>query len=636
MTLQLGDLAPDVFQPISSFISGFDLCRLWLCGDKRLCQLISNSVREFRLVYVYFDHVKWPRFISYLPLLRKLYIHANTRCYMLNVDLTTIPKGVESVELLFTNAIVELMPINQKGVLQSDLSPTGLSLLDLRKLLPNLQLISWSQTIRHAPLVTKHCLSVLPQTLRTLHLNGLAELHPSDIGLLPSNLTELNCLFARGVAAYDWEIDPQFPPNITTLRLSDYNSNGLKYIPRGVIRLDITYNSCDSMNEGQNLDWSQLPKSLISLFLSMPSIDKSLCNHLPPTLKYLKMYAYLSLPETIFLNLPPNLTFLQSVWLSIFNHDTFEKILPRFPRTITEIPYFFQTSMGSETWKFLPPGITRLALSRQSLVLHQLPLETLSTLPRSLKDLDISDFPVCGLCTLPETITNLNISMHGSNPHVFESMSHLSNLQNLTLKANDLSESDFTHLNCKLSQLHLTEPINATLIDLDQPWTRELKSLTLKHSGQMEGLEEWISRLPKSTLQIFNFSSEITFPTSFKLRLPKSLEYLTLRSVSGLTNDHLEALPPKLVSLSLSGEQSMLTAEFVARLPPSIRFIEIPQCTHVQQIETAIYARFPWISHFTTGSQHDMTYERQLYDALYLNHPPVSEPKRKAETNKIL
>jgi Leucine-rich repeat (LRR) protein len=213
----------------------------------------------------------------------------------------------------------------------------------------------------------------VPSSLRELHLIG-------DFGLdhIPSSVTTLRL----NRATYQG----QLPPGLLSLQLDDDRNFNFSELPRGLESLKIT------IREGSAPDFSQLPANLHALDLSDSSINSISGVQLPLTSLDLSGTKVRDLLEV-----PANLEHLRFQFCSMVDIDFIDRSLPKL-QTLN-----LDNCTSLRSIKNLPANLVELSLKRTPL------LESLGSLPGTLKKLDISGSGIQRLEGLPVGLESLTV-----------------------------------------------------------------------------------------------------------------------------------------------------------------------------------------------------------------------------------
>jgi hypothetical protein len=567
--LQIG---ADCLSPIFDFLNGFDLAKLWCCGDILLSNHLRSLVARFEVEFTPYHDAKFPRLIAHFPRLLHLCIIAKQGEPILSyVDIAIIPKTIQHIDLNFPN---DLWYFTRYLVPPS--SCPSAEMLDLNLFFPNLK----SLTVQHtsAPNVPGDklhvSLSAFPAGLTELTFLHALQLGTSELCLLPQTLTRLRMSRIKDDIEDLVSAPPKFPPDLLLLGLDRLdNTNIIKYLPRSMESFAVHV-----FNNLEQLDWSTFPPSLKQLHMSLCGdfvLNRSHINSLPRDLTdlYMRGWGDIDIDDDVWtpgICFPPNLT-----------SCTLPRSPPSFdyrilPSKVKNFPFKIGLPAKSADWINLPRGLTKLYIR----------------CPTNSKD---------HISLLPSTITSLTWDVTDLS---ILSLAPFTNLQTLKLwmKADGLDFDSLDRFASTLTSLSIIpiggaldlKPLNVSKIeptsfkydgtlnmaDIDKkmfPWTRAMTFVDIAHAIVPE--ETTLSDLLPNTLTRLSIGgSKGNLRVDLLLDLPLMLTWLKIGDIAGaLASKHLKALPPRLTAITLYADtKAQLTLDDLLILPRSMTTLSLP------------------------------------------------------------
>lgn len=467
--------------------------------------------------------------------------------------------------------------------------PRGPTMLDLSKLFPRLHTLSIVPegslsifesvdycVLRNLPLITlqifnsksldDNIIHHLPASLKSLGLGP--EVHfDASAALLPPELE----VFEWRLGGFDKPTREQlerFPQSLTVFKTTNhvasrFNADLLQYLPNklqrfgevGVFEPSPTTKMPNDLKELRMRVTAQvgpfihtlLPPTLTSLFMHLPGADDRDFDFkaiLPPTLLRFVVLARRNNPRGLVGPLPPNLTDL--------SHGTGQSLEGKWPESL------------------------RL-LNVSGPARHQkLPLE----LPGQLEEVRAAYFDEDDLQELPSSLLALHSSSYMC---LFDNIlpRALTSLVAGELKISSKSINNLPR-SLKILEIHKIQ-VRDALPDWNHcDWPPSLCKFTLTEAS-FDLTSAVVSNLPKS-LEVLKMNA-CMLPADLLSALPRGLNELRLRTVSGDFDAHVADLPAGLTALRI--DEGALTAESAAHWPRKLRdvslygFVPEPSLAHL-------------------------------------------------------
>jgi len=102
-------MAADHFSAICALFDGFELCKLWICGDSKMLHLLRASVTRFDVVFAPWERSSFPKLVSVFPRLEHFLLRNEAgSTFLHDFNLRAIPKTTDHIDLWFANDFVKL------------------------------------------------------------------------------------------------------------------------------------------------------------------------------------------------------------------------------------------------------------------------------------------------------------------------------------------------------------------------------------------------------------------------------------------------------------------------------------------------------------------------------------------------
>jgi len=611
-----------LFELVLPLLDGHSLTRLYLTGDLLLQHRMASSsgVRSFELDILDRRASKFPAVVSRFSSLQRLRISVHphhlveSTFVMTNMDLSMLPRSLESLKLHFGNAsllFIDYVPQTSSSSslsLLNDISmeyrPNNLVLQfkNLRAALPHLRELSITDSVRWSPRrAWELCKSdftdypridvgymmrySLPTQLETLDLVQGAFLLPPHLQYLPSTLTSLFCVLGGGSDAWD-ALDnvARFPSSLTRLVIKEAPHPNVFYLipPEHLCNLSLDYAVTMEMDEDPGdgsladfepiTDDSSLWKLLVqfvvlrSLHLGgIHTVGESFARALPRSLTSLSLSPYDTILASIFAHMPSSLTSLYVVPEYMIRFGFNEPV--SFPDSLRHL----DATLPSDTWTNLPPKFESVNAQLTCVVATDAP-----KLPSHLKSLSVLNITAASVSELPTSITSLEIGMNFP-PLGIPMLDRLKGLVDLCLHFASHSSSS-NSLN--------TSPFKLVgALELDY-----LKSVRLTCTDDLNNLAvggHWAQSL--HSLELFDFTGDISgdgdgsasddcSSSTFLGTMPRSLKRLGLTSQeSRLSTLNFINLPPTLTEFSIAVKEvrSSMNEAFLVSLPRTLVVLKV-------------------------------------------------------------
>lgn len=570
----LASLPPEVMVAITNVLDGKSIALLYACGHTRLNCLLAKrgGLRTFQVRYHPPLKYLFPSIIHRFRTLENIHIKCSDQVMIHGVDYSILPPSVRYLDIRFWNGILSLFSWNASG--QS-------TLLDIASLFPSLERLRTRETIALRP---EDFIPRLPLTI--LHVSLDRDCPSYMIAALPRSVRKLR--LTMDAEAQDWSKDPNFPPNLTSLRLNRLtNLDVVQWLPAhlSILELNVGHNApfWDSDIDEQAI-WQSLPTMLQDLEISVRILTVSMLKILPPL-------------HTLRIRVGPK------------TRVTYSHI-GALPQSLTQFFCNNPSMLSSDLSmiKMLPLGLTKLP---NFFNIPDLCLEEIKAMPSALKYLELKKLLPGWLRLLPKTLTSLTCTEGGSSCDDFEtfpstmrkmklgqcSESFLRAIQRSVLPSLSKihvyleSEHQLLYLPDRLVTATITFPKTLT-ISSGEPFMKfyRLNSLTIETGTTI--LINVLTSLPTSltylNIGVRKLSPTLLAPTA--LRLPHLSHLFFGRLDSPLCDHHLLFLPRLMETLAIyaanHSARSRLTPAGWSLLPPFLRSLSIPD--PFEELET------PW------------------------------------------
>jgi len=601
--LSLASLAPEVLCHVTSYLNAQCIARLYLCGTRTLILNMTKrgGVKFFALKFRCSVEMHWPSLVRHFHTLEDFSLEQapfGALVAVQNVDLSTLAPTLRHLCLNFFNGYASLF----EPCLDTE-SPA--TFRDLKRFWPTLETIDFH--MHEESTMTLSILNVLPDTLTRFTYVGPFPV--DEIECLPRSLRELE--LELELQGQSWHKNPNFPPDLTTLSLSNVlSSRSIEHLPSGLKTLSIQYGFHTMWWEDGNFNLANLdllPRRLRSLTVSSVEstpLTLKMVSALPRDLTTLRLMCVMLNPreghfEEILASLPPRLTSLRLRHVDYSPHDIdfldHKSALCALPKTLSDISSRLMQIGEALLW--FPPLIRYLRLGRVTRELAAVFPETLESLvadslysngdalpsgasrsllpppralidtsylhppkpwrfPPSLRSLDVWSFTSFEAAKALETLPNLQIALLGASSLSVALSLPPSTTQLRLNGSHSLELHSLSHLP-KLANVVIDHII---IEDLHSAWRPSLPmtlhSLDLRFSPKS---------IHANVMLHFNPSS-----------LPH-LETLILHGLSSLSNHHLANLPRALTLLTLDSSKGQFTSSGVDQLPKYIAALTIPK-----------------------------------------------------------
>ena len=632
----LAHCSAESFDLICSFITDYDLSKLYFCGNCLLINLIRSSVSSLSLTLLRSGRNDWPALLSDLPALHSLKIGTEvnnsrlSRPFLPTTNITSLPKTLRALKLQFANAYLSLFPSLVQFNLNSDCNPEP---YNLSSIFPNLQVLHVSNP--YSAQETRISSSNLFRALGRLSLLELSispfETSLSDLNHLSRSIERLKITpnAFRACRAGEPLI---LPSGLILLHLSGLCENVIPILPKNLTSLELEMSNVKVEQQTSVDNFNNLPRDLRRLVLKSRfpfGIEES--KALPRHLEYLDLFsasedalAFAELPRSLthfssacdypittnlpkVSNLPPNIKKFTTI--ASWPLDLFSKL----PESIEEVNQsYFQLYGGDAIYDCLPNLKTEHIMSPQVVT-----LTSLLTMRPTLRRLILAIYGPSPAAAHDQAVVSREhfLALNNSAPHLRELVIHCyfwaSSLEVLTVPLESIEIA-----NCHdASNLFMDNaPLHNQFISKDKKSLKmEKKALEkekklAKKSGVTPASNLWAKNLQKMTLWS-NMSLGIRNPVEFIARIPSTLKELRFYHkldpigfpFSGVemlnhglppelevfaalfdkfpTPSMLQKLPSTLRELHLGGRSDSgirITIEHLKALPHHLRSITIP------------------------------------------------------------
>lgn len=205
---------------ISAFLDGSDISKLYLCGEKRMCNLIETANITFDLNYGPARPSLWPSIISRFRGMHRLKLSITPTRWqnfrpsiLFGASIQSIPSTVRHIDFDFDNDISLFLEYANNS--------TKLKLIEISKLFPELQTLScrsvphpaWSGLLLHP--------ADLPCNLQTWNFHQYyLPITPSEVSKLPKSLTSLSITILKD-EAHEIGTNFRLPPSLVKLVITN-------------------------------------------------------------------------------------------------------------------------------------------------------------------------------------------------------------------------------------------------------------------------------------------------------------------------------------------------------------------------------------------------------------------------------
>lgn len=289
-----------------SFLSGFEISRLWKCGNKQLQHRLQTDVTVFRARYGLNTTPKWPTLICHFSNLQQLQLSVD--CLkgqskpraMLGGDITDVPSSVEVLTFEMGNGFTFCCRP------ASVTSPLTRRLINMGSAFPNLRELTCTGGLGANNETLEFCASSLPRSLQRLNTEVPLPMDSLQLALLPPTLKALNLSLKT-----EHEMPIPFPPQLEHLDLSNVASlEVINMLPRGLRNLRLEMRDSDSAKQHNALPPDLIfPPNLERLVASnWPEFPSWIARCLPRSLRRLKYEGNGPLALDLLGRLPRSLT----------------------------------------------------------------------------------------------------------------------------------------------------------------------------------------------------------------------------------------------------------------------------------------------------------------------------------------
>lgn len=590
-SLKAVQLPRDILQIVGHYLNAHHLGKLWFSGDKHFQAVLTRHgiVEHFHLTFSSDRKLIWPNFISNFSSMRSLTVKASpdhSDVCMSNFDVHSIPKSVEWIDFNF------LIQESFFAELYAHISASGASIpvIDVASHLPKLKHIILDSDYDQTVEISLPPLSVnFPSNLLTLYLPWQVRFHVSFMQFIPNSLTHLDIALKNDDAGDKFDFIENLPPNLTKLVLRASPTTALlKALPSSVTALTIRPHIVPFEPTPEDADWTLLPPKLTSLDCPVV-LTESFVTSLPSTLTDLRHDDLKILDLEVVRLLPRELQNWQTPQIPLIREQAaLARFLELLPPSLTLIPTLFHFRVDLSICRVLPEQLRSIAILAPAI---RGPTNYLECLPESLLKLDGRELRISDLERLPRNITSLmtTISFFQEDGDPLLTLARYACLTSLTLllgESKNVLCSNFNSLpeGMKNLSIQLFSDLNA--IDWSLPWSKGLVSLILSSKLPLRDdlAKQWFMGLPR-TLKILKLEFATSKPLDpsicFK-NLPEGLTRLILSGLGPITDEHLDTLPRRIISLALySLHAATFTVEAMQRLPPTITQLNLPSTSSV-------------------------------------------------------
>jgi hypothetical protein len=558
---RLTSLHDEYIRFILGYLSGYELCKLWMIGNKTICNRLEHNTTRFDLIYKQDTPRKWPNIICHFPRLHHLNItavangHPDLPLFLHGMRLSTLPSSLRTLNLDFENSISLFLHSTTTNQLYASLETA-----DLRSRFPDLELFF----CRYWNVVNRGCLNIdsniLPSKLTSLRI--LPHTSIDNINALPKTLTVLGTRLDPDTKIEILEL----PPLLTSLTLSVANSSfTLKCLPASLTALELWYTNYPETKDHQ---WE----------------------YLPPQLESLSMRNFGFLSAAMFKLLPQSITHLDLVFISM---SPLPDCLPFLPPKLKKWSSSSLNGVSLNPWASLPPSLTEVPLQ----LCMNVPPQHWSCLPVNFSTLFFT-IRIPNDSTLASAPAGLQSIHIGPNPLNIMEFAPFTNLQSITIADGPPLPKSATFLNRFSTLRHLSVRRRLAwnlLVDA----TFELESLKtqgIADNGLYDAWKDlkclqrlraisitqgrpptsWFSQLPSKLQTLEIESSLLIIEANVIQNLPRTLIELSIDPITDLTTAHFGMLPPYLYSLILESKQRNLSEEHLEKVPLTVGSGRLP------------------------------------------------------------
>lgn len=622
--MELAKIPVDILSQLSAFVDGFGLCKLWICGDRKLHSQMNFGVTCFHILYGHTEDDgvphRWPSIIAQFPRLTSLRVstpHPQHYHIVEGVDMSLIPSGIRKLELEFANSFVCLLKhayspsSSSKRSSRHTHDSQGHSFKQLGRLFPDLEQLKWVNALdfRYSPLALS---APLPSHLQALLFGRSTLLCLSHLLHLPPNLTQLSVALQPQIGKNAWRKvskkakrkleNSSIFPQLSELRIFDVTSRRIfRYLPKTLTRLELeltdniqTPNASDEDVESSDeeleetfsddnirlreKDIKRLPSQLLHLSISLEQDQASLIQFLPAGLLSLRIPS-----DTLFncqiIHLPRGLTALDEFGSYFEMLDLENEQVAFLPKTLTRLAPSLRFHVS--TWGDLPPDLEDIGFLKASEnIYYNLYQRTPAGLqPAFSRNESIDPALMAAAMSIPPKIRRMDA--FGWYGEMF-SVIPCSGLSILSLR-----------------EIHY-DAVTMRAISTGCPNLKELKMLGNANNRCCVLNDE---TFPMDHLEVF-YASSCNSLTDFDLesRWARNLRSLTLRLTSSMAQapatmttstpgliTHAQImqwfvkLPSTLIALSFSLQPAYLAPDLLLHLPPSLLSLDIAPLSTVQQ-----------------------------------------------------
>lgn len=567
-------LPPELASDLSCFLDGQSIASLYACGNQELNRLLTRGVTHFVVHFEPRLRYSFPRIVQRFPRLESFKLECVDSVIIEDVDLSTLPSTLLSLSLRFYNSYASLYSV----------CGCSAQILALKRMFPTLTQLDVGF---FGPTVTsmEHCkfFATLPPFLNFLRLSK--PIWYNTIRLLPPYLETLD--ISLDTMLQDWQTDPRFPPNLTSLSLHGLLSLDIvPWIPSSVTDLNLIATASSLRLDPATLDeaevWSHFPPCLRLLHLPVRSLTLDMVKKLPPTTE--ELYFDIIMPIRIDVDmikaLPRSLKAFQvlsSFDVTLPNITSQPEVLDLLPRSLADtflVNWSELVSLAAiNVMPKLPPGLRTLRITRVMPGCLRLLPSSLTHLILDSYDGRLSDY---GNDTLPSSLLKLELGYEKSGPFLdILARSRVPYLRDLQVRLS--TEAQIAQVPTTLTSLYISI---ASGISQATTISRFKDLQTLCLTDPTPGPYEVLASSLPSSLQSLRvrFPIEGTFLRHLsELRLLQSLDVLLCGM---LVDEDIWDLPRSLVRLCISQTcqevHSQLSVQGWRRLPTSLKTLELP------------------------------------------------------------
>lgn len=582
--MSLSRLSSDVLDYILQIQgSSYLVVRLWKCGDRLLNAKLGTGLSNITISQDYFLCFPLPRMLRQLVNLRSASISmAHHDMIFADLRYGMLPKGLQSLEIVFTRPKDTTRPIYGSGAERASLAPATKGLL-LETLFP--QLLSLHFIVKGGEAWIPFA-KTLPSTLTSLRISQAILEDTSFIPLLPQSLRQLEATFFL-------ELDFKNESRDDVAVLSG--------LSQAAERVNFAVSIAASVTAPKATHWTRfLPQGLRELALT-DTCTPALIAAAPRSLTDIELQSAFKLGlqaattefEPLVLDgvafndsysiWPPSLQTLR-----IRCNKVAPGIILGLPRTLTKLTLVLDSELmvyGGLIASELPPRLEELALNLMAYRSEVLVIEGI--LPTSLKVLDCESLIVLSnesVAALPPTLQHLRLSVH-----VQSDMSHAAWALPTCLTSLDLTNwaflwfSEIPRSVTSLSIYRLHFPFSAEPIeDLFGSLPTGLKSLKIWHTSPFD--DGFLDLVLQPTalacfpqLETLRLSKGFSVLPNIARHLPRSLTELHI-TLSSLLQDGAELahLPPHLKTCDFGNDDFIWTWSHVTKYWPITATSSIP------------------------------------------------------------